>query len=92
MTTTSTHRNKAAHRGGQAPLLLGDVPRDSTPLALVRAVVRRPRDCRARRGDLCRSPILVVPFRCLLGTCMFTCRRKEPPPSAYLFNKFWDIA
>ena len=23
---------------------------------------------------------------------MFTCGRKEPPPSAHLFNKFWDIA
>ena len=31
-------------------------------------------------------------FLCLLGTCMFTCRRKEPPPSAHAFNSFWDIA
>jgi microcystin degradation protein MlrC len=23
---------------------------------------------------------------------MFTCRRKEPPPSAHLFSRFWDIA
>ena len=23
---------------------------------------------------------------------MFTCRRKELPPSAHAFNKFWDIA
>lgn len=23
---------------------------------------------------------------------MFTCRRKEPPPSAHRFNRFWDIA
>ncbi len=23
---------------------------------------------------------------------MFTCGRKEPPPSAHLFNSYWDIA
>ena len=23
---------------------------------------------------------------------MFTCRRKEPPPSGHAFNKEWDIA
>ena len=31
-------------------------------------------------------------FLCLLGTRMFTCGRKEPPPSAHRFNSFWDIA
>ena len=32
-----------------------------------------------------------VSFLCLLGTRMFTCGRKEPPPSAQPFNRFWDI-
>ena len=31
-------------------------------------------------------------FLCLRGTRMFTCGRKEPPPSAHQFNSFWDIA
>ena len=35
----------------------------------------------ARSAGFVRDFISVVPFRCLLGTCMFTCRRKEPPSS-----------
>ncbi len=50
------------------------------------------------RTDLCGGcPAMGIPtaigsFLCLLGTWMFSSRRKEPPPSTHPFNTVWDIA
>ena len=44
-----------------------------------------------RSAGFVRDFISVVPFFAC-STCMFTCRRKEPPPQHHAFNRIWDIA